>query len=184
MHPHELLENYGYYAVFFIGLFEGETILMLGAYAVHQGVLAMLPLVACGALAAFVADQFYFHVGRRKGKHMLAARPSLAAHLERVSGFIERHPIATVFLMRFAWGFRVVMPAALGMGTMSAALFVALDAVAAVFWAAVVARFGLEVAGVVHGLMSHVRHHEHLIVFGALALALTVALLRQWRMRR
>ena len=101
---------------------------------------------------------------------MLAARPSLAAHLERVSGFIERHPIATVFLMRFAWGFRSSSCGRAGM-TMSAALFVALDAVAAVLQARAVARFGLEVAGVVHGLMSHVRHHEHLIVFGALALA-------------
>ncbi|MDM0113221.1 VTT domain-containing protein [Variovorax sp. J22R133] len=184
MHPHQLLADYGYYAVFFIGLFEGETILMLGAYAVHQGVLSMLPLVACGALAAFAADQFYFHVGRRKGKEWLAARPSLAAHLERVSGFIERHPVATVFLMRFAWGFRIVMPAALGMGTMSAAVFVGLDALAAVLWATVVATFGVEVAGVVHGLVGQVRYHEHLIIFGALALALIVALLRQWRMRR
>ncbi len=113
MHPHQLLEHYGYYAVFFIGMFEGETILMLGAYAVHQGYLSMLPLIGVGALAAFCTDQFYFQVGRRKGAELMATRPKLAAHLARVQGFIERHPVATIFLMRFAWGFRVVMPAAL-----------------------------------------------------------------------
>ncbi|MEJ8849852.1 DedA family protein [Variovorax rhizosphaerae] len=184
MHPHQLLEHYGYYAVFFIGMFEGETILMLGAYAVHQGYLSMLPLIAVGALAAFCPDQFYFQVGRRKGAELMAKRPKLAAHLARVQGFIERHPVATIFLMRFAWGFRVVMPAALGMSKMPLAMYVALDAVAAVVWASVIALFGVNIAGVVHSLMSKVQHHEHVIVFGALAIALTVALLRQWRVRR
>jgi membrane protein DedA with SNARE-associated domain len=184
MHPHELLEHYGYYAVFLIGLFEGETILMLGAYAVHQGYLSMLPLIGCGALSAFCADQFYFHLGRRNGAELLAKRPKLAAHIERVGGFIARHPVATIFITRFAWGFRVVMPATLGMGTLSAATYAALDAVAAVAWAAIVALFGVEVTGVVHGLVGRLRPHEHLIVFGAVAIALTLALLRQWRVRR
>ncbi|MEJ8853871.1 VTT domain-containing protein [Variovorax robiniae] len=184
MHPHQLLEHYGYYAVFFIGMFEGETILMLGAYAVHQGLMSMGPLIAVGALAAFCTDQFYFQVGRRKGKELMASRPKLAAHLARVQGFIERHPVATIFLMRFAWGFRVVMPAALGMGKMPIAKYIALDVVAAVVWATVVALFGVNIAGLVHALMSKVQHHEHVIVFGALAIALTLALLRQWRVRR
>ncbi len=184
MHPHELLEHYGYYAVFVIGLFEGETILMLGAYAVHQGYLSMVPLIGVGALAAFCTDQFYFHLGRRKGSELLAKRPNLARHTERVSGFIERHPVLTIFLMRFAWGFRVVMPAALGMGKMPAAAYAALDAVAALLWATIVALFGVEVTGVVHGWVGRLRPHEHLIVFGAVAIALTVALVRQWRVRR
>jgi membrane protein DedA with SNARE-associated domain len=184
MHPHELLAHYGYLAVFVIGLFEGETILMLGAYAVHQGYLSMLPLIGCGALAAFCADQFYFHVGRRKGSEWLAARPKMASHFERVSGFIARHPVATIFLMRFAWGFRIVMPAALGMGTMSAIAYALLDAVAALLWATVVALFGVEVTGVVHAWVGRLRPYEHEIVFGAIAVALAVALARQWRMRR
>jgi len=95
-----------------------------------------------------------------------------------------RHPVATIFITRFAWGFRVVMPATLGMGTLSAATYAALDAVAAVAWAAIVALFGVEVTGVVHGLVGRLRPHEHLIVFGAVAIALTLALLRQWRVRR
>ena len=37
----ELLQQYGYIVVFVAGLFEGETILMLGAFAVHQGYLSL-----------------------------------------------------------------------------------------------------------------------------------------------
>ena len=116
MHLSELLQQYGYVAVFFAGLFEGETILMLGAFAVHQGYLSLVPLIACGAAAAFLTDQFYFHLGRRKGAELLASRPKLRAHIERVNGFVSRHPVATIFLMRFAWGLRIALPATLGMG--------------------------------------------------------------------
>ena len=77
----ELLQQYGYIVVFVAGLFEGETILMLGAFAVHQGYLSLGPLIACGAAAAFLTDQFYFHLGRRKGAELLAGRPGLRASI-------------------------------------------------------------------------------------------------------
>jgi len=72
----ELLQQYGYIVVFAAGLFEGETILMIGAFAVHQGYLSLGPLIACGAAAAFLTDQFYFHLGRRKGAGCWRAGPS------------------------------------------------------------------------------------------------------------
>lgn len=184
MHPSELLQHYGYYAVFVAGLFEGETILMLGAYAVHQGYLSMLPLIACGAAAAFATDQFYFHLARRKGAELLAKRPKLAAHIARVTGFVERHPVATIFGMRFAWGFRIVLPATLGMGRMSAGLYAALDAVAAVVWATVVTLFGVEVTSVIHSVFGRLRPHEHQLILGAVCIAVAVAGVRYWRTRR
>ena len=79
MHPSELLQHYGYYAVLVAGLFEGETILMLGAYAVHQGYLSMLPLIACGAAAAFATDQFYFHLAASFARRASAASSSSSA---------------------------------------------------------------------------------------------------------
>jgi len=180
----ELLQQYGYVAVFVAGLFEGETILMLGAFAVHQGYLSLVPLIACGAAAAFVTDQFYFHLGRRKGKDLLASRPKLRAHIERVDGFVSRHPVATIFLMRFAWGLRIALPATLGMGRMSATLYAALGAVAAVVWATVVSVFGVKLTGWIHVWVGHLRPYEHDLIVAALVVTLAVALFRQWRSRR
>ena len=180
----DLLQQYGYYAVFIAGLFEGETILMLGAFAVHQGYLSLWPLIACGAAAAFLTDQFYFHLSRRKGAELLATRPKLRAHIERVNGFVGRHPVATIFLMRFAWGLRIALPATLGMGPMRAAVYAALDAMAAVLWATVVSLFGLKLTAWVHASIGHLRPYEHLLIASALAITLAVGLFSQWRSRR
>ncbi|MDM0016160.1 DedA family protein [Variovorax saccharolyticus] len=180
----DLLQQYGYIAVFVAGLFEGETILMLGAFAVHQGYLSLLPLIACGAAAAFLTDQFYFHLSRRKGAELLAKRPGLRAHVERVNGFVGRHPVATIFLMRFAWGLRIALPATLGMGPMRPAPYAALDALAALLWATVISLFGLKLTAWVHASIGHLKPYEHPLIAGALVIALAVALFRQWRARR
>jgi len=184
MHLSELLQNYGYYAVFLLGLFEGETILMLGAFAVHQGYLSLWPLIACGASAAFIADQFYFHLGRRKGQDLLASRPTLRAHIQRVTGFVNKHPVATIFLMRFAWGLRIALPATLGMSRMSAAVYAAFDLLAACLWAIIVSVFGVQLTALVHGWVGRLRPYEHRLILVGLAITLLLALLRQWRVRR
>jgi membrane protein DedA with SNARE-associated domain len=184
MHPHELIQNYGYIAVFVAGLFEGETMLMLGAYAVREGYLHFWPLIACGASAAFLSDQFYFHLGRRKGADLLSTRPKLSAHIQRVTGFVDRHPIATIFLMRFAWGLRIALPATLGMGRMQAAVYAGIDALAAVLWAIVIAVFGIKLTGWIHAEVGKLHPYEHDLIVGAVVIAIGVALFRQWRVRR
>lgn len=184
MHASELIQNYGYLAVFVAGLFEGETMLMLGAYAVHQGYLSLLPLIACGAAAAFITDQFYFFLGRRKGAELLARRPRLRARIERVNGFVDRHPVATIFLMRFAWGLRIVLPAALGMGRMRGAVYAALNVPATLLWSTLVCLFGVKVTGLAHAVFGRIRPHEHQLIVVALAIGLAVAAFRLWHSRR
>jgi len=181
LHTAHLLADYGYYAVFFAGLIEGETMLLLGAYAVHQGYLHMLPLIACGAAAAFLSDQFYFQLGRRKGRQVLQKHPKLQKRFEKAVAFVDRHPIATVLLMRFAWGLRIVFPVTLGMTPMRTAFYLPLSALAAVLWATVVAFLGVWVTGVVKQVIGNLHHYE-LWLIGAAALVGLVVAIRHLRM--
>lgn len=175
IHTAHLLENYGYYAVFFAGLIEGETMLLLGAYAVHQGYLHMVPLIACGATAAFLSDQFYFQLGRRKGALVLERHPKLEKRFDKAVAFVSRHPIATVMLMRFAWGLRIVFPVTLGMTKMATALYVPLCAVAAVVWATAVAYLGVWVTGILKAIIGNLHHYELYFIALAALIGLVVA---------
>ncbi|MES2186755.1 MAG: DedA family protein [Pseudomonadota bacterium] len=175
MHPSELLRDYGYYAVFFLGLLEGETILLLGAYAVHQHYLHLWPLVACGSAAAFLSDQFYFFLGRHKGAQVLEKHPKMQARFAKAFAFVERHPVGTVMLMRFAWGLRIVFPVALGMTRMRAAVYVPLSAFASVVWATAVSYFGVAVAEMAHRFIGSLRPYEHWLIVVAMLLGLWVA---------
>ncbi len=175
MHLSQLLSDYGYYAVFFLGLLEGETILLLGAYAVQQGYLSLWPLIAWGAAAAFITDQFYFFLGRRKGVQVIERHPKMHARFKRAFAFVQRWPVSTVLLMRFAWGLRILLPVALGMTKMRAAVYIPLSAVASVAWAALVCWAGVAISEAAHAFIGSLRPYEHWLIGIALLLGLWVA---------
>jgi membrane protein DedA with SNARE-associated domain len=175
LHLPQLLSDYGYYAVFFLGLLEGETILLLGAYAVHEGYLSFWPLVAFGASAAFLTDQFYFFLGRKKGPQVIERHPKMHARFQRAFAFVQRRPVLTVLLMRFAWGLRILFPVALGMTKMRAAVYIPLSAVASVLWALAVCWFGVAVSDAAHAIFGSLRPYDHALIFVALLIGLWVA---------
>ncbi|MFT4267948.1 MAG: VTT domain-containing protein [Xenophilus sp.] len=178
MSPADLLTHYGYAAVFAGGLLEGESILLLGAYAAHRGYLHMAPLIATAAVAAFIGDQFWFFLGRRTGRALLGRRPRWQARLGRANALIERHPALAILLMRFAWGLRTVLPLALGMGRVPALRYALLNALAAVLWASVVAIAGERATAWIHVLGVRLHPYEHGLIALAVGAALVVAALR------
>ncbi len=99
----ELIQHYGYWAIFAGTLFEGETVLMLGAYAVHQHLLNFWLLLSVAMLGSFIGDQFYYQLGARYGQKMLESQQEFAKKFQRASQFIDRYPILTILGMRFAW---------------------------------------------------------------------------------
>ena len=54
-----LLQHYGYLAVFVGAFFEGETVLLLGAYAVQQHIFSFWNLIAVAMVGGFLGDQMY-----------------------------------------------------------------------------------------------------------------------------
>ena len=85
----DLIQHFGYLAIFAGALFEGETVLMLGAYAVHQHLMNFWGLIAAAMLGGFVGDQFYYQLGRRYGQKLLQTRAELAGKFDKASQFIE-----------------------------------------------------------------------------------------------
>jgi hypothetical protein len=62
-----LIARYGYAAVFAGTLLEGETLLLLAAYAAHRGYLDWATVVVVAWLGATLGDQLWFALGRYRG---------------------------------------------------------------------------------------------------------------------
>ena len=73
----DLIQHYGYIAIFIGTLFEGETVLMIGAYAVHQHILHFPMLIAVAMLGSFIGDQFYYQMGARYGQNLSSRMQNL-----------------------------------------------------------------------------------------------------------
>ena len=146
----DLLQHYGYFAIFIGAFFEGENVLMLGAYAVHQHVMSFWLLIAVAVVGSFIGDQFYYQVGRRYGQKLLQTKPKFAEKFERASQFIERFPILTILLMRFAWGLRTVLPITVGIKAYPLWKYILINLMACFLWALIVVSFGLQMSHWLH----------------------------------
>lgn len=172
-----LVAQYGLFAVFAGTLLEGETVLALAGYAAHRGYLDFAAVVAVAWAGGVAGDQFYFWLGRRHGRRLLARRPRLAARIARATGLIERHPHAAILAMRFLWGLRTALPVAAGMSGVAGARFVVLNLVSAALWAPLVAGLGWVFGAAVTRALGTLEHIEIALA----ALALTAALVFAWR---
>lgn len=146
----DLIQHFGYFAIFAGALFEGETVLMLGAYAVHQHLMNFWGLIAAAMLGGFIGDQFYYQLGRRYGQKLLNTRAELAEKFEKASQFIERYPILTILVMRFAWGFRTVLPIAVGIKGYPLWKYVLINLLACFIWAWLIVMLGVKITHTLH----------------------------------
>ena len=86
----DLLQRFGYLAVFLGTLLEGETVMLMAGFAVHQGYLD-LPLVILAAFAGgLTGDQCLFALGRWRGAWLLDRFPRLRRPAAKATELLEK----------------------------------------------------------------------------------------------
>src|SRR5271169_5451586 len=113
-HLQALIQHYGYLAVFVGALLEGETILVMAGFLAHEGYLNLAGVMAVAAFGGFLGDQFFFALGRLRGRQILARFPSIQARATRVGALVIRHQNWLIVFIRFMYGLRVAGPILLG----------------------------------------------------------------------
>ena len=176
----DLLQHYGYAAVFVGTFVEGESMVMLGGYGAHRHYLRLEWVIAAAFAAALASDQLYYRLGRWQGERMLARPRRWHAHLARATRLVERHGAITVLAMRFLWGLRIALPFTIGMSGMSPRRYLALDIASAALWACTVASLGFGASRIAATLIDDLHRHEHWIVAGLVAVAVVVIVRRWW----
>ena len=156
----DLLQNYGYFAVIVGAFFEGETVLLLGAYAVQQEVFKFWILILAGTLGAFIGDQFYYQIGAKFGHKFIHDRPKLAEKFHKASVLIDKYPTLSILFMRFAWGLRTVIPISFGIKRYHFIRYFLVNIVASFLWAFIIVTIGLQVTHGLHQLWDYLIHDE------------------------
>ena len=152
-----LIETHGYWVLVIGCLLEGETILLLAGFAAHRGYLDPWAVVVIAAVAGFLGDQFFFWLGRRHGKLVLARWPTVMAHNDRLQRLIARYHTAVII------GFAL------------------LNAVGAVLWACLIAGIGWSFGKAAEMLMTRIQTAQIWLLLGLAALALLVWLVQHRR---
>jgi membrane protein DedA with SNARE-associated domain len=182
-----MVREWGYVAVVLGTFLEGETILVLGGIAAHQGNLDLKLVMLCAFCGSLISDQLAFFIGRRWGSRWLMRKPGRAERYERARALIDRHQTLITLVFRFLYGLRNVIPFALGMSRMRAARYILLNVIGAAVWAVALASLGWGLGEAAHLFIEDVKSGERWILLGLALLAIVVWVVysvREWKKRR
>jgi membrane protein DedA with SNARE-associated domain len=131
----EYLEAYGYLFLFIGTFLEGEAVLILAGFFAFQGTLSLPGVIGTALAGSFLGDQFYFFLGRWRGKWLLGLFTSMAKKFRRALRLIEKYGSFVAFVSRYTYGLRIVLPIILGMTSLSRKRFLLLNFLSATSWA-------------------------------------------------
>ncbi len=159
-----LIKTYGYIAVLVGTFLEGETVLVLGGFAAHQGYLKLPWVILAAFVGGLCGDQLFFFLGRWRGQSILAINPSWKVRADKVHKLMVAHNTALMLGFRFLYGLRTITPFVFGTSGVPTRLFVLLNAVGAVVWAVAVGAGGYLFGHALEAIIGDIEHYERLIL--------------------
>lgn len=178
-----LIMHFGYPVVLAGTFFEGEIILILAGFAAHRGYLYLPFVILAGFLGSLFGDQFYFFLGRRKGRAVLAKHPDWEGKVARFKRLLERHNILVILSFRFLYGLRTVAPFAIGLSDVPTVRFFTLNTISAALWSAAIAGLGYGFGRTMEVLIDEVKRYELAVMACLLVLAVILYVIKWFRNR-
>ncbi|MHB8623544.1 MAG: DedA family protein [Sulfuricaulis sp.] len=179
-----LIKNYGYFAILVGTFLEGETVLILGGFAAHMGLLE-LPWVIAGALVgSYSGDQLFYYIGRHYGPKVIASRLSWQENAEKAYRHLRRHTNLLIVSFRFYYGLRNVTPFVIGAAHIPRLRFSLLNLIGAVVWAISFGSAGYLFGEAIRAYLVDLRRFEIYIFLALTLVAILIWLARLWRNRR
>jgi len=141
----DLMRQHGDVVYSFMFAFAASHSLLLtlfAGYAAHAGELSLGALIMVCWSGSFTGDVIRFWIGRRYGASLLERVPRIERPVQTVIRLTDRHYGWMVMLHRFPHGIRGLAGFAYGISRLPLSTFLALNFVAAGFWAGAVVSTG------------------------------------------
>ncbi len=132
-----LLHEHGYIVLFFWSILEGELGLIMAGILTHTGHMNLFLAIFVAGIGGFTGDQIYFYIGRYSKKYIHKKmrkhrRKFAVAHL-----LLKRYGWPIIFMQRYMYGLRTVIPMSIGLTRYSAKKFALINLLSAWVWAAI-----------------------------------------------
>ncbi len=177
-----LLIRYGYLLLFLGVALEGEAFLLAGAYLAHRGYFHLLFVIGIAVAGNALADQAYYFAARTRGRDWLEKRFRQNPRFQNVLASVSRHTNWMLLASRYAFGFRIIIPAACGALGMPPFRFAVINLLAGILWAVPTALMGFYLGEAAEATLAKLHHYE---IWGIMGLVLTItAVLSIRRLRR
>lgn len=154
-----LMKQYGYIILFFWGMLEGEMGLVMAGLLTHTGDMNIFVAIFVAGLGGFAGDQVYFYIGRFNKKFVYKKLRSQRRKLALAHLLLKRYGWPIIFIQRYLYGLRTVIPISIGLTRYSGKMFALINLISAWFWASLTIvptwYFGQEILIIIHWAKQH-----------------------------
>jgi membrane protein DedA with SNARE-associated domain len=154
-----LLKKYGYIILFAWGMLEGEAGLVMAGLLSHTGDMNLYLAIFVAGLGGFAGDQVYFYIGRFNKAYVHRNFKSQRRKFALAHILLKKHGWPIIFVQRYMYGMRTVIPISIGLTRYSAKMFAFINLISAWCWAAItivpVWYFGNEILVVLEWAKEH-----------------------------
>ncbi|MDX8402436.1 MAG: VTT domain-containing protein [Mariprofundaceae bacterium] len=167
----QLVEQYGYWAVFAWTFIEGESVFIAAAALSAAGVLEPWKVIVVAAAGAFVGHLVFFALGRWKGMDIILAVPAFRRHYPKANLILDKYAHWSIFIFQYLYGTRMVAAILFGASSIAFWRFFWLQIANCISWSFIIYTIGHAL-----GLAGMAILHRFGIIGLALALLAAAAL--------
>ncbi len=154
-----LLKEYGYIILFAWSILEGELGLIMAGLMSHNGSMNLYLAIFVAGLGGFCGDQLYFYLGRYNKTYVFKKFRKQRRKLALAHLMLQRHGWPIIFMQRYMYGMRTIIPIAIGITGYSNKKFAFINLISSMCWAGVsitpIWYFGKEVFLVIDWAKAH-----------------------------
>ncbi len=152
------ITTHGYTAVFLGSLIEGEALVIIAAFFAFLGELSLSLVLLCAFLGTLLSDVGWFLLGRYTGVRFLERFTWLHTLSKGSTALVGRRPRLTAFLVRFLYGFRVIVPFSLGKTAIETNTYILYNALGVFVWVGIFGGIGYFFANGVETIIGKTQH--------------------------
>ncbi|MDO5046668.1 DedA family protein [Campylobacter sp.] len=129
------LSTYGYIVLFFYSLGGGMVAIIAAGVLSYAGKMDLSVSIVVATLANTLGDTMLFYIGRYNKQSVM---PYLAKHKRKLAYshlLMKRHGDKVVFIQKFVYGIKTLVPIAIGLTKYPVIKFSVLNVIASTIWA-------------------------------------------------
>jgi membrane protein DedA with SNARE-associated domain len=153
-----------------MGIIWEEASPLIGGLAAHDRNLHLFSVILAVALGTWLAGLLLYFLGRSRGHWLRKRWPRFRKLILRSVALVRRHPWRASLAVRFAYGLRLALPFACGVGRVPLLVYCIGTAASCIVWSLMFSILGWALGRTTETLIGHVRDVEPLIGFGLIIL--------------
>jgi membrane protein DedA with SNARE-associated domain len=165
----QIIEQYGYWALFAGTFAEGEAVFVAAAALAASGILEPWKVIAVAAVGAFIGHIFFFAIGRWRGMQIINSFEFLRTHHSKANKVLDHYAHWSIFMFQYLYGTRLVAAIMFGCSSIEFWRFFLLQIVNCITWALVVYAAGHFLGIAAMEILEHYGFIGLLVVIGVVA---------------